>query len=149
MIVVFLLCFLSQVRKFTSSSLAVLVKLIHIVNSDILRSPCFAIFHSNLDYVSITWGLKTFSHIKCLFFQIKCQKVLRGMIFAPFTAHTTPLYKNCNILKFADVINVESCIFINNCVNKDTFSIFNENFKLVQPPTHTKLNQVEMVFCLH
>ena len=39
-------------------------------------------------------------------------------------AHTTPLFKNCNILKFV-------CIFINNCFNRDSFSIFNENFKLV------------------
>ena len=46
------------------------------------------------------------------------------MNYAPFNAHTTPLFKNCNILKFADIINVESCVFINNCFN-------NENFKLV------------------
>ena len=58
------------------------------------------------------------------------------MNFAPFNAHTTPLFKNCNILKFADTINVESCIFINNCFNKDSFSIFNENFKLVST-THS------------
>ena len=53
------------------------------------------------------------------------------MNFAPFNAHTTPSFKNCNILKFADIINVESCIFISNCFNRDSFSIFNENFKLV------------------
>ena len=59
------------------------------------------------------------------------------MNFSPFNAHTTPLFKNCNILIFsivmifADIINVESCIFVNNCFNKDSFSIFNENFKSV------------------
>ena len=58
------------------------------------------------------------------------------MNFAPFNAHTTPLFKNCNILKFADIINVESCISINNCFNRDSFSIFNENFKLVSA-THS------------
>ena len=57
------------------------------------------------------------------------------MSFVPFNAHTTPLLKNCNILKFAD-INVESCILINNCFNKDSFSIFNENFTLVST-THS------------
>ena len=36
-----------------------------------------------------------------------------------------------NILKFADTINVKSCISINNCFNKDSFSIFTKNFKLV------------------
>ena len=53
------------------------------------------------------------------------------MNFAPFNAHTTCLLKNCNILKFADIINVKSCIFINNCFNRGSFSMFNENFKLV------------------
>ena len=53
-----------------------------------------------------------------------------------FNAHTTSLFKNYNILKFADIINVENCIFINNCFNKDSFSIFNKNFKLVST-THS------------
>ena len=53
------------------------------------------------------------------------------MNFAPFNARTTPMLKHCNILKFADIISLESCVFINNSFNKDTFSIFNENFKLV------------------
>ena len=51
-------------------------------------------------------------------------------------AHTTPLFKYCNILKLADIINVETCIFINNCFNRDSFSIFNKNFKLVST-THS------------
>ena len=67
---------------------------------------------------------------KCLF----SKKALRIMNFAPFNAHTTPLFKNCNILKFADIINIES--FINNGFNRDSFSIFNENFKLVST-THS------------
>ena len=58
------------------------------------------------------------------------------MDFVLFNAHTTPFFKNCHILKFADIINVQSCIFINNCFNRDSFSIFNENFKLVST-THS------------
>ena len=34
-------------------------------------------------------------------------------------------------MKFADIINVESSTFINNCFNKDSFSIFDKNFKLI------------------
>ena len=68
------------------------------------------------------------------------------MNLAPFNTHTTLLSKNCNILKFADIINVESFIFINNCFNRDSFSIYNESFKLVST-THlyNKLDQIEMV----
>ena len=58
------------------------------------------------------------------------------MNFASFNAHTTPLFKNCNILKFAHIINVESCIVINNCFNKNSLSIFNENFR-IDSTTHS------------
>ena len=58
------------------------------------------------------------------------------MNFAPFNAQNTLLFKNCNILKFADIINIESCIFINNCFNTDSFSIFNKKFRLVST-THS------------
>ena len=53
------------------------------------------------------------------------------MNFLPFNAHTTSLFKNCDILKFAQIINAESCIFINNCFSRDSFAIFNANFKLI------------------
>ena len=39
----------------------------------------------------------------------------------PFNVDITPLFINCHILKFADIMNVESCIFINNCSHKDSF----------------------------
>ena len=109
---------------------AILAKLKHFVNSEILRSTYFAIFHSHLNYVCIAWR---FPQQKVSFLQ---KIALRIMNFAPFNAHTTLLFKNCNILKLADIINVESCIFINNCFNRDSFSIFNENFKLVST-THS------------
>ena len=98
------------------------------MNSEILRSTYFAIFHSHLNYICIAWGLTRLPQQKVSILQ---KKALRIMNFAPFNTHTTPLFKICNILKFADIINVESCAFVNNCFNKDSFSIFNENFKLV------------------
>ena len=70
------------------------------------------------------------------------------MNFAPFNAHTTRLFKNRNILKFVDIINIESYIFINNRFNKDSFSVFSENFKLVLPRTQTILDQLEIVYYL-
>ena len=58
------------------------------------------------------------------------------MNFVLFNAHTKPLFKNSNISNSSDIINFEICIFINNCFNKDSFSILNENFKLVST-THS------------
>ena len=70
------------------------------------------------------------------------------MNFALFNTHTTRLFKNRNILNFVDIINIESYIFINNRFNKDSFSIFSENFKLVLPRTQTILDQLEIVYYL-
>ena len=52
------------------------------------------------------------------------------MNFETFKVHTTPLFKNCNILKFIDITNIESCIFVNECFNNNSFKIFIESFKL-------------------
>ena len=92
---------------------AILAKLRHFVNSEILRSTYFAIFHSHLNYVCIAWGLTRFPQQKVS----SPKKALGIMNFVPFNAHTTSLFKNSNILKFADIIDVENCIFINNCFN--------------------------------
>ena len=42
--------------------------------------------------------------------RISPKKYLRIMNFAPFNAHTTPLFKNCTIF---DIIDTERCIFVN------------------------------------
>ena len=110
---------------------AILAKLRHFVNSEIVESTYFAIFHSHLNYVCIAWGRTRFPQQKVSVLQ---KKALRIMNFAPCDAHTAPLFKNCNI--FSDIINAEGCIFINNCLNRDSFSFFNENFKLVSS-THS------------
>ena len=112
---------------------AVLAKLRRFLNSEKLKSTYFAIFHSHLNCICVAWGLTRFPQQKVSILQTKG---LRIMNFAAFIAHTTPLFKNCNIFKFADVENVESCIFINNCFNKDSLSISNGNFKLVST-THS------------
>ena len=32
---------------------------------------------------------------------------------------------------YSDIINVEVCVFINNCFNRNTFSVFAERFEIV------------------
>ena len=120
-------CHIHDLTSELNRANSVLAKLRHFVNSEILISTYFAIFYSHLNNVCIAWGFQDFLKKKCLF----SKKALKIMNFAPFNAHTTAFFKNCNVLKFDDIINVESCNFINICFNKDSFTIFNENFKLV------------------
>ena len=50
---------------------AVLAKLKHFVNSEILKSTYFAIFHSHLNYLYIAWGLTRFPQQKASILQKK------------------------------------------------------------------------------
>ena len=50
---------------------AVLAKLRHFVNSEILKSTYFAIFHSHLNYVCIAWGRTKFPQQKVSILQKK------------------------------------------------------------------------------
>ena len=52
------------------------------------------------------------------------------MSFAPFNSHSSSYFLDY-ILKFCDTINIEACAFINNCFNSNTFSVFEERFKIL------------------
>ena len=54
---------------------AILAKLRNFVNSEILRSTYFAIFHSHLNYVCIAWGLTRFSQQKVSILKKKHQEL--------------------------------------------------------------------------
>ena len=86
---------------------AVLAKVRHFLNIEILRSTNLAMFYSQLNYVCIAWRLARFPPQKVsILKKKKKKKILRTMNFTPFNAHTTPLFKNCNILNFVDIINI-------------------------------------------
>ena len=40
--------------------------------------------------------------------------------FALCSVHTTPLFNHCTTLKFVYIVNIESCIFVNNCFSKNS-----------------------------
>ena len=72
------------------------------------------------------------------------------MHFGQFNSHTSSLFYNSNILKFIDIIYTENCVFINNCLNKDTFAVFAQNYNLCSN-THTydtKSSSKDLLFVL-
>ena len=107
---------------------SILSKLRHYVNKEILRTIYFAIFHSCLTYVTTVWE-QTRIHRKRI--AVLQKKALKIMSFAPFNSHSLSYFHDYNILKFCNIINVETCAFINNCFNSNTFSVFGERFKLI------------------
>ena len=76
---------------------------------------------SHINYVCVVLILTSYSKRKVSILQ---KKTLRKINFAPFTVHSSRLFEICNILQFVGIVNVECCIFVKNCFNKDSISIF-------------------------
>ena len=94
---------------------------------------------SKLRYFVISaWGFTSYPKLEVSILQ---KKTLRIINFVLFNAHTSLLFKICNILKFVDTVNVECCKFLNNCFNNDSFSIFTKRFKLTST-THSYIRSV-------
>ena len=90
---------------------SILSKLRHFVSIEIVRSVYFAISQFHINYICIASGLTGYPRHKISVLQKKALKIIN---FALFRAHITPLFKNSNILKFADFIN---------CFNMGSFFI--------------------------
>ena len=98
------------------------------VNKEILRTIYFKIFYSCLTYVTTVCRQTRIPQKRITVFQ---KEALRIMSFAPFNSHSLSYFHDYNILKFCDIINIETCAFIKNCFNSNTFSVFAERFKLI------------------
>ena len=94
---------------------AMLSKVRHFVHKKTLKSIYHAIFESHLFYSCLVWA-QNINSIKRLY--ILQKKSLRFMYLLNRNAHTTPLFKDSNILKFPDKIALENCIFIKNYFNQ-------------------------------
>ena len=58
------------------------------------------------------------------------KKYLRIIYSLNHNAHTSPLFRDFNILKLPDKISLEKCLFINKCFNKCLPTIFKNWFTL-------------------
>ena len=94
---------------------AMLSKVRHFVHKKTLKSIYRAIFESHLLYSCLVWE-QNINSIKRLY--ILQKKSLRLMYFLNRNIHTSPLFKNSNILKFPDKIALENCNFLKNYFNQ-------------------------------
>ena len=86
-----------------------------------------AIFEHHLYYSSLFWAQNSNS-IKKLF--VLQRKSLRIIYFLNQNAHTSPLFRELNILELPDKIAIENCLFMNKYFNKCLPLIFKNWFTL-------------------
>ena len=104
-----------------------LSKIRHFVDQKTLKAIYNAIFESHLYSSSLVW-VQNFDSTKRLF--ILQKKALRLMFFLRREAHTNPLFKDFNILKFHDKIALENSIFIHKSFKHQLSQPFDNWFGL-------------------
>ena len=102
-----------------------LYKIRDFVNANILKSIYYALFESHINYACIIWG-QNISAINRLYIHQK--KALRIINFKEHNAHSFPLFHYSKIIKIADKVKIENCLFINKYTNNKLPSIFTNWF---------------------
>ena len=105
---------------------ALLYKIRNFVKPKALRSVYFAIFESHLNYANLVWGQNPNATQRIFTMQ---KKAVRIISFQKMNSHTSTLFKEYNILKFHDKIEIDNIIFINKSLNNVLPSTFSNWFK--------------------
>lgn len=91
-----------------------LSKLRHLMPRQIILNTYFAIFHSHLKYGCQVWG-QSYGVNRIFLLQ---KAALRIISFSQFQSPSTPLFKQANILKLGDIIDLLNICLVHQCLNQ-------------------------------
>ena len=92
-----------------SKSIGVLYKLKPYLPTETLVTIYYSLVHPYLNYCSMVWGNSSPSSVKPLvMLQKKCIRIICKV---SYLAHTSPLFKRLNILKFQDISNLKLALY--------------------------------------
>ena len=106
----------------------------HYVPKELLLQIYFGQFYSHLTYGC---QLSDYQNLKTLTQQ---KKAIRKIYFAHYDAHSDPLFKELNLLKLPDIINLNNILFVHNVLNNNAPIIFNDYFKFMLQHNHNTVN---------
>ena len=117
-------CF--ELSKKLNRANGMLAKARHYVPEPELKNIYHAIFSSHILYGSQIWTTKLISVTDKI---SRLQKsAMRIMTFSEFRAHSEPLFKRLEILKFLDSIAINNCSFVYDYFHKNLPRSFTETF---------------------
>ena len=123
-----------EVVKKLNRGNGMLAKARHFVPFSDLKNIYHAIFASHLMYGAQVWTPKLLSVSDKI---SRLQKsAMRIMTFSEFKAHSEPLFKKVEILKFTDSISLQNCIFVFDYLHGNLPNSFTETFQRIDD-THT------------
>lgn len=127
---------IKQLSKKISRGIGLISKLRHYVSKCILTQLYYSLIYPFLTYGVIIWANTYVSTLKPII--ILQKKAIRIMTFSKYDDHTSPLFKNVNILKFSDIIHYHNSLFLFKFHSNMLPIAFQEFF--VQTSTRHKYN---------
>ena len=94
-----------ELCKKLGRTVGMLFKIRHQCTKRVLRSLYFSLFESHLSYGLPVWGCANQTLIQKLF--ILQKKAIRAITFSDFRAHTSPIFKDINVLKVNDLFQYQ------------------------------------------
>ena len=101
---------INNVSKKLSKSIAVIRKASFVLNSDALYTLYCALFLPYLNYCVEVWGNTYHSNIVPIY--LKQKKVIRIICKSNYLEHTSPLFNRLKMLKFPQIVNYQTGIFM-------------------------------------
>jgi hypothetical protein len=95
---------ISELCKKLGCAVGMLHRIKNFCSTDTLKSIYYALFHSHLTYGLSVWGHASASLTKKIILLQK--RAVRAIAKADYLAHTGPIFKNLEILKFADQFKI-------------------------------------------
>ena len=105
---------------------ALLFKIRNFVKPKTLRTIYFAIFESHLNHANLVWGQNVNAMQRISTLQ---KKAIRIISHQQRNCHSSPFFKENDIIKFHEKIKIDNVIFVNKSLNNMLPSILNNWFK--------------------
>ena len=97
------------------------------MSTELLLQIYYGQFYSHLCYGCQMWGQDPNQIVKTYVLQ---KKAIRLITFSHYLEHSSPLFKQLNLLKLKDIITMSNIIFTHNTLNNKSPLIFNDYFKI-------------------
>ena len=105
-----------------------LAKIRHYVPGDVLKSLYFSFINPYIDYNLLNWGMAAASQLNLI--SLKMKKSIRIMSFKKRYHHTTPLFKELEILPLAQLVEFKYCKFMRKLFNGFLPTSISSNYHL-------------------
>ena len=109
-------------KKKIKRSIGILSKLRYFLNTKTLLSLYYTLVEPFFNYCAIAWGNAYQSTLQPLSNLQK--KAIRIITFTSFTEHSSPLFKDLNIVKLSDIITLQLAVFMYKFHNQLLPSVF-------------------------